>query len=304
MQTTRKRFLLVVNHSYQSDCFFFFNSALSYCPGFTHPTFLRTVIVRNIRILIVLRSYVRRFNYRQVVFKITNQHFYLIYDRPTRIPSKTETMSLQWTIIATFLYFEVGVLMLFLVPYMSAKRWNGLFKSRFYQALSSQAQWYFTFLLCILVLFLLDSIREMRKYSNPELNDAHQHLDHEMQANMRLFRAQRNFYISGIALFLSFVIKRFISLMTIQASLVAQSEASLKQATSASNAAKTLLAQQNSGDGESEELIKLKKELESIKTDRDAIKSQAESVTKEYDRLLIEHEKLQKTVGNESKKDD
>lgn len=92
--------------------------------------------------------------------------------------------------------------------------------------------------------------------------------------------------------------------MTIQASLVAQSEASLKQATSASNAAKTLLAQQNSGDGESEELMKLKKELESIKIDRDAIKSQAESVTKEYDRLLIEHEKLQKTVGNESKKDD
>lgn len=213
-------------------------------------------------------------------------------------------MSLQWTIIATFLYFEVGVLMLFLVPYMSAKRWNSLFRSRFYQALSAQAQWYFTFLLCILVLFLLDSIREMRKYSNPELNDAHTHLDHEMQANMRLFRAQRNFYISGIALFLSFVIKRFIALMTLQASLVAQSEASLKQAESTSKAAMSLLSQQDDKEGESEELENLKKEIESIKADRDAIKSQAESVSKEYDRLLAEHEKLQKTVGNESKKDD
>lgn len=213
-------------------------------------------------------------------------------------------MSLQWTIIATFLYFEVGVLMLFLVPYMSAKRWNSLFRSRFYQALSAQAQWYFTFLLCILVLFLLDSIREMRKYSNPELNDAHTHLDHEMQANMRLFRAQRNFYISGIALFLSFVIKRFIALMTLQASLVAQSEASLKQAESTSKAAMSLLSQQDDKEGESEELKNLKKEIESIKADRDAIKSQAESVSKEYDRLLAEHDKLQKTVGNESKKDD
>lgn len=211
-------------------------------------------------------------------------------------------MSLQWTIIATFLYFEVGVLMLFLVPYMSARRWNGLFRSRFYQALSAQAQWYFTFLLCILVLFLLDSIREMRKYSNPELNDAHQHLDHEMQANMRLFRAQRNFYISGIALFLSFVIKRFIALMTVQATLVAQSEASLKQAQSASQAARSMMAKGD--DNESEAIKKLKKELESVKADRDAIKSQAESVTKEYDRLMTEHEKLQKTVGNESKKDD
>lgn len=187
---------------------------------------------------------------------------------------------------------------------MSAKRWNSLFRSRFYQALSAQAQWYFTFLLCILVLFLLDSIREMRKYSNPELNDAHTHLDHEMQANMRLFRAQRNFYISGIALFLSFVIKRFIALMTLQASLVAQSEASLKQAESTSKAAMSLLSQQGDNEGESEELENLKKEIESIKADRDAIKSQAESVSKEYDRLLAEHEKLQKTVGNESKKDD
>lgn len=212
-------------------------------------------------------------------------------------------MSLQWTIIATFLYFEVGVLMLFLVPYMSAKRWNSLFRSRFYQALSAQAQWYFTFLLFVLVLFLLDSIREMRKYSNPELSDAHQHLDHEMQANMRLFRAQRNFYISGIALFLSFVIKRFIALVTLQASLVAQSEASLKQAQSASAAAKSLLTK-DKGDGESEALTELRKELELIKADRDVIKSQAESVSKEYDRLMTEHEKLQKTVGNESKKDD
>lgn len=214
-------------------------------------------------------------------------------------------MSLQWTIIATFLYFEIGVLMLFLVPYMSAKRWNLLFRSRFYQALSAQAQWYFTFLLCILVLFLLDSIREMRKYSNPELSDAHQHLDHEMQANMRLFRAQRNFYISGVALFLSFVIKRFIALMTLQASLVAQSEAALKQAESASKAAKSYM-EKSRGDGDeaaAEELTELKKELESVRADRDAIKSQAESVSKEYDRLSAEHEKLQKTVGNESKKD-
>lgn len=148
----------------------------------------------------------------------------------------------------------------------------------------------------------------MRKYSNPELSDAHQHLDHEMQANMRLFRAQRNFYISGVALFLSFVIKRFIALMTLQASLVAQSEAALKQAESASKAAKSYLEKsEGNGDGgepaAAEEVTKLKKELESVAADRDAIKSQAESVSKEYDRLLAEHEKLQKTVGNESKKD-
>lgn len=52
----------------------------------------------------------------------------------------------------------------------------------------------------------LDAIREMRKYSEKfgaEQEGTHQHLDAEMQVNIRLFRAQRNFYISGFALFLS-----------------------------------------------------------------------------------------------------
>lgn len=99
--------------------------------------------------------------------------------------------------------------------------------------------------------------------------------------------------------------------MTLQASLVAQSEASLKQAKSANTAAKSFMAKKDEAEDESETLKKLNKTLEAvkaecdaIKADRDAIKSQAESVSNEYDRLLGEYEKLQKTVGSESKKDD
>lgn len=92
--------------------------------------------------------------------------------------------------------------------------------------------------------------------------------------------------------------------MTLQASLLAQTEASLKQAQGANKVAQSLMAQKSDcGDSENEIITKLKEELESIKVDRDAVKSQAESVTKEYDRLMAEYEKLQKTVGSESKKD-
>lgn len=47
----------------------------------------------------------------------------------------------------------------------------------------------------------------MRKYSDESMTtDGHAHatthLDTQMQMHMRLFRAQRNFYISGFALFL------------------------------------------------------------------------------------------------------
>ena len=51
----------------------------------------------------------------------------------------------------------------------------------------------------------------MRKYSdNPEdAGHAHRdgHLDVQMQTHMRLFRAQRNFYISGFALFLCLYVR-------------------------------------------------------------------------------------------------
>lgn len=75
-------------------------------------------------------------------------------------------MSLQWTLIAGFLYAEIAVVLLLVLPVASPKRWNNLFKSRFLQGLQQQAGIYFLILLAILVLFLLDAIREMRKYSS------------------------------------------------------------------------------------------------------------------------------------------
>ena len=45
------------------------------------------------------------------------------------------------------------------------------------------------------------------------------HLDAQMQAHMRLFRAQRNFYISGFALFLTPVIKMLVNLISQNATI-------------------------------------------------------------------------------------
>lgn len=230
-------------------------------------------------------------------------------------------MSLQWTIIATFLYIEIVVVLLLVLPVASPQRWQKLFKSRFLQALNSQAHYYFLVLLAILVLFFLDAIREMRKYSSPETTEAtHAHLDAEMQVNMRLFRAQRNFYISGFALFLSLVIRRLVTLISQQASLLAQSEAAMRQAQSATTTAQSLLAQNQTSVAQNdtneahdrevtelkEKLAKAEKALEKEQKDKEAVKSQAEAVNKEYDRLNEEYRKLQAKVdaaGGEAKKD-
>jgi B-cell receptor-associated protein 31 len=229
-------------------------------------------------------------------------------------------MSLQWTIIATFLYVELGVVLLLVLPVASPQRWNKIFKSRFLQAVSNQASIYFVVLLAVLVLFFLDAIREMRKYSSPETTEsAHSHLDAEMQVNMRLFRAQRNFYISGFALFLSLVIRRLVTLISQQASLLAQSEAAMLQAKSATAAAQSLLAQNQTSvaqndtneahDKEVTELkVKLAEAEQALKyerKDKEALKNQAESVSKEYDRLNEEYLKLLAKVDadTEAKKD-
>lgn len=135
-----------------------------------------------------------------------------------------------------------------------------------------------------------------------------------MQHSMRLFRAQRNFYISGFAIFLSLVIRRLISLITSQAQLLAQSEASMKQAQSATAAARSLLSQQKKEDetgdkpkpsapsaDEADELKKriaeLESELNRERKDKEAMKSQSESLNREYDRLTEEYSKLQKKIA-------
>lgn len=151
-----------------------------------------------------------------------------------------------WTMIAYFLYAEIALVLLMVLPILNVCRWNRLIKSKFMQMMSKQAHVYFYFVMCVLVLFLLDSIREMRKYST-QSTPTEAHLNVELQHSLRLFRAQRNFYISGFAIFLVLVIRRLITLISYQAYLLAQSEASLKQAQSASATLKKMM-----GDGKSE----------------------------------------------------
>lgn len=94
-------------------------------------------------------------------------------------------MSLQWTLIAGFLYVEVAIVLMLVLPVASPTRWQKLFRSRFLQSLSSRASIYFVVLLGVLVLFLLDAIREMRKYSSSlQQTDHHQHLNLEMQGKL------------------------------------------------------------------------------------------------------------------------
>jgi len=227
-------------------------------------------------------------------------------------------MSLQWSLVAGFLYSEIVVLIILLLPVISPQRWNKIFRSKILHSLGAQTALYWYGLFGLLLLLFLDAIREMRKYSSEEY-DLLENPKAEMQAHMKLFRAQRNFYISGFALLLSAIIRRITTLLSMQASLMAQNEAAMKQAASASKVASGLLDQQATDSkgkksGASDEVAKYQTQINTLKEDlaasirdKDVLKSQAENVNKEYDRLMKEHEKLQKKLaisGGDGKKAD
>lgn len=246
-------------------------------------------------------------------------------------------MSLQWTAVATFLYIEVFFVLLLCIPFFSPKRWQKVFRSRLVQVIMTYGNTYFVVLIVILVFLLFDAIREVRKYNIDEKVDLQNNPVAVEHLHMKLFRAQRNLYISGFALLLWFLLRRLVTLVSQQATLLASNEAFEKQAKGASDAAKRYMEEneklrQNLGEAgievkdrstKEEDLEKENKTLkETLRTLKDelegtkkallksenevtAIKKQAEGLTKEYDRLLAEHATLQASVdGPKQKKEE
>lgn len=109
-------------------------------------------------------------------------------------------------------------------------------------------------------------------------------------------------------MFLSLVIRRLVTLISAQANLIANSEASMKQAQSATAAARTMMqSKPSSGEGEDDEKKALKEQVKLLKEelqrehkDKEAMKSQSESLNREYDRLTAEYSKLQNKIETNS----
>ncbi|XP_006029369.2 B-cell receptor-associated protein 31 isoform X1 [Alligator sinensis] len=244
---------------------------------------------------------------------------------PAGTPSST-AMSLQWTAVATFLYAEVFAVLLLCVPFISATRWQKIFRSRLVRAVVTYGNTFFIVLIVILILLLIDAVREIRKYDEVPEKVSLQHSPGALEhVHMKLFRAQRNLYLAGFALLLSFLLRRLVTLLSQQASLQASNEAFRKQAEGASEAAKRYmedndclkkqlklagvdvaeLPPKDVGAQEENETLKVKvqklkdelatskRTLEKAENEVQAMRCQAEGLTKEYDRLLEEHAKLQ-----------
>lgn len=238
-------------------------------------------------------------------------------------------MTLQWTAVALFLYVEIGILVLLCIPFISARRWQSIFHLRIWGSLAQFWNKVFLTMIIILIVLFLDAVREVRKYSGKEVGT-----DAKLQPNMfdhlhmKLFRAQRNLYISGFAVFLWLVMKRVVTLINQLATVSSTTAALQAQADSANKTAKKYmedneLLKQTLMDGKgdkatAEGMELLRKDMEKLKeelrTSKDALKSsmseadvmkkQMDGLAREYDRLLKEHQELQNLQESGSKKED
>ncbi|XP_032401554.1 B-cell receptor-associated protein 29 [Xiphophorus hellerii] len=238
-------------------------------------------------------------------------------------------MTLQWTAVALFLYAEIAVILILCIPFISARRWQIIFQLRIWSWMARFWNKVFLTMIIVLIVLFLDAVREVRKYSSKEIGT-----DAKVQPNMfdhlhmKLFRAQRNLYISGFAVFLWLVMKRVITLINQLADVSGTTAALQMQAVDANTAVekytkdneqlkRTLM--EGVGDkatAEGMELLrtevgKLKDELKSSddalkksRAEADGTKKQMEGLAREYERLLKEHQELQNCHDNGNKKDD
>ncbi|KAK0407991.1 hypothetical protein QR680_003707 [Steinernema hermaphroditum] len=198
-------------------------------------------------------------------------------------------MTFQWTVVAATLYVEIFVVLILLLPWIRPTLWNKFFKSRAICSITRFAGVYSYVGVSILVLLFFDAIREVRKYSDSSVIERSSHMaDADALMHMRLFRAQRNLYISGIALLLFLIIKRICALLIRGAQLEASAEAALKQAESANKAAKDLMSA--SEGEESEQVEKLKRHMKELQQELKIKQGEVEGLQEDLSKLREQHE--------------
>ncbi|XP_036774878.1 B-cell receptor-associated protein 29 isoform X1 [Manis pentadactyla] len=234
-------------------------------------------------------------------------------------------MTFQWAAVAAFLYAEIGLILLFCLPFIPPQRWQKIFSFTVWGKIATFWNKAFLTIIVLLIVLFLDAVREVRKYSSTPAIErsstnrpgAYEHVQ------MKLFRSQRNLYISGFSLFFWLVLRRLLSLITQLAKELSIKGVFKTEAESTNEAAKKFMEENEklkqllkSYSKEEEHILeaenkKLIEDQEKLKTElkktSDALskaqndvmimKMQSERLSKEYDRLLKEHSELQEGRG-------
>lgn len=228
-------------------------------------------------------------------------------------------MILLWKIIATFLYAEIGLIVLLILPIISASRWQIIFKSRLLSFFRRHSTLYFNILVFVLMISFVD---ECRKYNTLSEKAVGATVSMENKYRMKIFRTHRNLYIAGTAILLFIVLRKLIVFISRIAALEVDIDDTKRQAESTLATAKKKMVQHENVDNKkaspkvssvsnSNEINQLKKDfantntklqksyddLEKSKLTMNSMKKQALGANQEYNRLLSEFDVLQEKLN-------
>ncbi|NWU95549.1 BAP29 protein, partial [Upupa epops] len=200
-------------------------------------------------------------------------------------------------------------------------RWQKIFMFPLWSKMAVFWNKMFLTIIVLLIVLFLDAVREVRKYSSIHVNEGAANVNANAfdHIQMKLFRSQRNLYLSGFSLFLWLVLRRTITLLTQLAKGMTSNAALETQVNDATEAAKKYMAENErlqealneKGTGKNKEAVeateKLKKEVEHLKAELQktssalhkanmevtTVKKHSEDLKKEYDNLMKEYERLQ-----------
>uniref|UniRef100_A0A8D2JSJ8 B-cell receptor-associated protein n=1 Tax=Sciurus vulgaris TaxID=55149 RepID=A0A8D2JSJ8_SCIVU len=235
-------------------------------------------------------------------------------------------MTIQWVAVATFLYAEIGLILIFCLPFIPPQRWQKIFSFSVWGKIATFWNKAFLTIIILLIVLFLDAVREVRKYASIHTIDksSTSKLGAYEHTQMKLFRSQRNLYISGFSLFFWLVLRRLVTLITQLAKELSNKGVLKSQAENTNNAAKRFMEEneklkrilkheENTFETENKKLVEdqeklkteLKKTLDALfkaQSDVMTMKMQSERLSKEYDRLLKEHSELQNRLAKDNKK--
>ncbi|NXS92744.1 BAP29 protein, partial [Jacana jacana] len=161
-------------------------------------------------------------------------------------------------------------------------RWQKIFTIPLWSKLAVFWNKIFLTIIVLLIVLFLDAVREVRKYSSIHVNEKTANVNTNAfdHIQMKLFRSQRNLYLSGFSLFLWLVLRRTVTLLTQLAKRMTSHAALEAQVNDATEAARKYMAEnerlqealsgkESSKKKESEGATdeKLKKEVERLKAE-------------------------------------
>lgn len=129
-------------------------------------------------------------------------------------------MNILWLCVASLLHVEAILLTMLTIPWIPSITWSVIFKCNLGKKIQSYSKISSSITVGLLLVLFADSVRELVKYS--KVTDAIEEPTIWAQNDIvitssRLFRAERNFYLLGITLFLFLVIRRTVSLISREA---------------------------------------------------------------------------------------